>query len=104
MSQLFEMLPMNQEEVKQITSDMTVAQIRDFKKKSKEKKENENRDIPGQTNTCKEKELLEETVIPQMESQEHLQPSHICSRKSLGSLCSKGLVLHFPVYGVPDCH
>lgn len=30
MFQLFEMLPMNQEEVKQITSDMTVAQIRDF--------------------------------------------------------------------------
>lgn len=74
-SQLFEMLPMNQEEVKQITSDMTVAQIRDFKKKSKEKKGNENRDIPVQTNTCKEKELLEETVILQMESQEHLQPT-----------------------------
>lgn len=49
MSQLFEMLPMKQDEMSQITPDMTVTQIRDFKKKGRKPPENENEDIPGQT-------------------------------------------------------
>lgn len=49
MSQLFEMLPMKQDEMNQITPDMTVTQIRDFKKKGRKPSENENEDIPGQT-------------------------------------------------------
>ncbi len=49
MSQLFEMLPMKQDEMNQITPDMTVTQIRDFKKKGRKPPENENEAIPGQT-------------------------------------------------------
>ena len=49
MSQLFEMLPMKPDEMNQITPDMTVTQIRDFKKKGRKPPENENEDIPGQT-------------------------------------------------------
>lgn len=49
MSQLFEMLPMKPEEINKITPDMTVTQIRDFKKKGKGNIKSENEDIPGQT-------------------------------------------------------
>lgn len=52
MSQLFEMLPMKQEEMSRITPDMTVAQIRDFKKKGRDGTENEG--IPGQTSIQKD--------------------------------------------------
>lgn len=49
MSQLFEMLPMKPEEINKITPDMTITQIRDFKKKGKGNIKSENEDIPGQT-------------------------------------------------------
>lgn len=50
MSQLFEMLPMKQEDMEKVTPNMTVADIRKFKKESKEPVvEKNDEDIPGQT-------------------------------------------------------
>lgn len=58
-SQLFEMLPMSQEQLEEVTPELTVRQIRDIKEsgKSKERKirkaeeaeEAEEKDVPGQT-------------------------------------------------------
>lgn len=56
-SQLFEMLPMKEEEKEQITPEMTVREIRDIKKESKKEKKQaetleesgQDDDIPGQT-------------------------------------------------------
>lgn len=56
MSQLFEMLPMNEEDMGQVTPDMKVADIRQFKKKCKEFSADveNNEDIPGQTSIEKD--------------------------------------------------
>lgn len=44
-SQLFEMLPMKQEEMDQVTPDMTVKQIREMKKETRTEKEPSDKDI-----------------------------------------------------------
>ena len=56
-SQLFEMLPMLQEQREKITPDMTIRQIRDIKNEDKEQSVDENdpeKDIPGQTSIEKD--------------------------------------------------
>lgn len=55
MSQLFEMLPMNPEEMSRVTPDMTVSQIRDYKKRNREEETvPDNEEIPGQTSIQKD--------------------------------------------------
>lgn len=58
MSQLFEMLPMEEKDIEQVTPDMKVADIRKFKKKcnepSKDNENNDDNDIPGQTSIEKD--------------------------------------------------
>ncbi len=60
-SQLFEMLPMDEEKREQITPDMTVRQIREMKEDTRKKNEEqdeeqdeENNEIPGQTSIEKD--------------------------------------------------
>lgn len=54
-SQMIEMLPLNQEQIKQISPDMTVKQIRQIKENShKETEENRESYIPGQTSIEKD--------------------------------------------------
>lgn len=56
MSQLFEMLPMNQEDMEKVTPSMKVSDIRKFKKESKElsEKKSDEDNIPGQTSIEKD--------------------------------------------------
>ncbi|MCM1103275.1 MAG: hypothetical protein NC409_04130 [Clostridium sp.] len=84
-SQLFEMLPMEEEKRKQITSDMTVKQIREVKEDSRKKKEPdageihgfrdvtvEDSEIPGQTSIEKDfpEYMPEEIQAPQEEPED----------------------------------
>lgn len=56
MSQLFEMLPMNQEDMEKVTPGMKVSDIRKFKKENKElsEKKSDEDNIPGQTSIEKD--------------------------------------------------
>ena len=61
-SQLIEMLPMSQEEIKQVTPDMSVSKIREFVKKNKKSTDDkisseQNDSVPGQT--CIEEDFKE---------------------------------------------
>lgn len=48
-SQMIEMLPLNTDQLAQVTPDMTVQQIRNIKKTGRQQEEEDNEDIPGQT-------------------------------------------------------
>ncbi len=71
-SQLFEMLPMDEEKREQITPDMTVRQIREMKdtrKKNEEQTDEEENEIPGQTSI--EKDFPE--YMPDYSEEEELE-------------------------------
>lgn len=59
-SQLFEMLPMKQEEMDQVTPDMTVKQIREMKRETRTEKEPSDRDIRNFYQKCLGKLTVDE--------------------------------------------
>lgn len=89
MSQLFEMLPMNEEDMGQVTPDMKVADIRQFKKKCKESSADveNNEDIPGQTSIEKDfKEFMPDSnqnKIPDSNDDGDENNSYVISHKDV---------------------
>lgn len=86
-SQMFEMLPLEPEQLEKVTPDMTVKKIREIKKKDskakrKEADEEEEADLPGQTSLEEDfPEYLPDLIEPDTSDQQDDKTEYVTSHK-----------------------